>query len=296
MKELFSKIKIILSLVYLSNIATFQDNELHLQLNGYKNRDYIIMLDKFDYKENYEELFNIYYWCMCDGNITDKISLARNIISIHCKYSDILDIDNKTLASIKSNYDLYLKENVKQYIELKNKAIEFINKTIKDSSQIIIEFVNNLKKNIATFLTFIIGTILANIISGGNLDNIFTDDIVAICCWILLGSFGYLYISLREVNFKINIYKKEYTQLKHSYKDFLDENDINDIFGNDKAYIENLKMIQRLRKNYMLLWAGMIMITIFSLCVFKNFNFIMYVFDTVKPIMHFIIDIKQIIN
>ena len=238
MKELFSKLKIILSLVYLSNIATFQDDELHLKLNGYKNRDYIIMLNKFEYKENYEELFNIYYWCVNDGNIADKMSLARNIISIHCKYSDILDIDKKTLASIKSNYDLYLKENVKQYIDLKNKAIEFINKSIKESSEIIIDFVNNLKKNIATFLTFIIGTILANIISEGNLDNIFTDDIVAICCWILLGSFVYLYISLREVDFKISIYKKEYIQLKDSYKDFLDENDINDIFCNDKAYIE----------------------------------------------------------
>lgn len=290
MKDLFAKIRCILSLIYICNISRIENGRLHLQLNGYRNKDYVIELEKFQYKTIFEEFFNIYFWTVCDGNATDKMSLARNIMSIHCKYSDILDIDKKTLASIKSNYDLYLRENVNQYIELKNKVVEFAIKTAKETNEIILDFVDNLKKNMATFITFILGTIIANIVSDNPLDNIFTNDIVAICCWILLGSLGYMYISLKEVDFKVNRYKKEYMQLKESYKDFLDESDINEIFENDKSYKENIVEIEKMREKYKRIWFLLIFVTFLGICLFKNFNFIEYSFNIVKPtdcfIMH----------
>lgn len=287
-KEIFAKIRCLLSLIYICNISRIDNGKLYLQLNGYRNKEYIIDINEFQYRPIYEEFFNIYIWAVSDGNITDKMSLVRNIMSIHCKYSDILEIDKKTLASIKSNYDLYLRENVNKYIELKNKVVEFAIKMSKESNEIILDFISNLKKNIATFVTFILGTIIANVVSDKPLDNIFTDDIVAICCWILLGSFVYLFISLKETDFKIRRYKEEYKQLKKSYTDFLDESDINDIFENDKSYIENIKEIESIKQKYKNIWIFMIIITFIAICIFKNFNFLEYTFNNIKPLFVFL--------
>ena len=74
----------------------------------------------FKYEKIYDEFYKIYRWIFQDSNEYDKIELTRHVISIHCKYSDILNIDEKTFLSIKSNYNIYLKENVDKYIELKN--------------------------------------------------------------------------------------------------------------------------------------------------------------------------------
>ena len=174
-----------------------------------------------------------YYQKILIYKLLDKMELIRNVFSIHCKYSSILDIDKTTFESIKSNYKIYLRKNIDKYIELKNKVIEFMITASKTTNDIIMEFIDCLKKNIATFITFIIGTILANILSDTPLDNIFTNDIIAICCWILIGSLFYLIISVKELNFKKERYSKEYESLKKSYKDILDKDDIDEIFNKD---------------------------------------------------------------
>ncbi|WP_211047310.1 hypothetical protein, partial [Pectobacterium versatile] len=60
-------------------------------------------------------LFDIYEWIYNQGNFVDKIGLARNIISIHTQDNSILNIPKSVLKSIESSFDIYLKDNVKQY-------------------------------------------------------------------------------------------------------------------------------------------------------------------------------------
>jgi len=64
-------------------------------------------------------LREIFDWVYTDGNYTDKIGLARNLISIHLKNDNLLTLDEGTIHSLESGYDIYLKDNVKQYIEIK---------------------------------------------------------------------------------------------------------------------------------------------------------------------------------
>ena len=77
-----------------------------------RNRDYIIKLNEFNYKSQYEEFYRIFCWIFQDANEYDKIALTRNVIGMYCKYSHILDIDEKTFLAIKSNYNIYLKEDL----------------------------------------------------------------------------------------------------------------------------------------------------------------------------------------
>lgn len=63
----------------------------------------------------------MYSWIFTDGNAADKAIIARNVLSLHCKYSSLIDIDELAFASMQSNYNLYLRNNVNQYLELKTK-------------------------------------------------------------------------------------------------------------------------------------------------------------------------------
>ena len=104
----------------------------------------------------------------------------------------LLEIDEKTFLSIKSNYNIYLKENVDKYIELKNKLTEFIMNTSNQINDVIGNFIGNFEKNIVAFITFILGTIIANVVSDSPLDNILTKDVITIILAILAGSLVYL--------------------------------------------------------------------------------------------------------
>ena len=110
--ERLKKIKIIFSLLYIADYSAIDDENIKLKLNGYRNKDYLIKIKDFNYLDKYEEFYKIYEWIFQDANECDKMALTRNVISMYCKYTDILDIDEKTFLAIKSNYNIYLKENV----------------------------------------------------------------------------------------------------------------------------------------------------------------------------------------
>lgn len=291
-KRKFLIIRTLLSIIYISNYSSIDEYTLKVQLNGYRNNNYDIDLEKYIYEENHKEFFRIYMWVVSDGNIVDKIGIVRNIISMHCKYSSLLDIDDKTFSSIKSNYDLYLKDNVSKYIELKNALTEFVIKTSQEINNITLEFIDSLKKNIGAFITFILGTLIANIVSDNKLDNIFTNDILAICYLMLGGSMIYLLISLGELNFKFNRYKEDYKQLKTSYTDVLDTDDINHIFENDKTYKKNKEIVNRIKVKFTIMWIMVILVIGLGLTIYKNIdvvslfkNLFLNIFNMLKQVV-----------
>lgn len=288
-KEKFSKIRTILSIIYISNISKIENEKLDVHLSGYQNKDFQIDLENLVNRDNYEDIYEIYKWTYKEGNISDKINLVRNVISLHCKYSGILEIDNKTFASIKSNYEIYLKKNLDKYIELKNKATEFTMQTYTQINDISLDFISSLKKNIIAFVTFLLGTILTNVVSDSKLDNILTNDIVAICYWLLAGSIVYLVISIFELNFKFNRYTNSYFQLKNSYKDLLDDDDIEEIFEKDKGYIENKELISEIKIKYAILWTIFIIGTGIAIAIFKNI-------DVISKMQMIMKNIQAIIN
>lgn len=258
--ERFNIIKTLLSLAYIVDYSSIEGDYLKLKLNGYRNKDYVIDIKKFVYINKYDEFYKIYTWIFQEGNEFDKISLTRHVMSMYCKYSDILDIDERTFLSIKSNYNIYLKENVDKYIELKNKVMEFISETTMQVNTIINDFIDSFKKNIASFLTFFLGTIIANLVSDSPLDNILTKDIKRLLMCILAGSFIYLIFSILECCFKFISYKNSYLYLKKSYEDVLNENDLKIIFDNDNDYKKNKNIVKTMITLFSILWLILIIV------------------------------------
>ena len=113
----------ILSACLLASNSFIQDGKLKLQIMGQRSMEYHDTLENIQGNNN---LYKIYNWIYSGGSIVDKVIIARNIICLHCKYESLLNISDGVMASIQTNYNLYLRDNVTQYLELKNKVAEFI--------------------------------------------------------------------------------------------------------------------------------------------------------------------------
>lgn len=245
---IFSRICTILSLAYLSTTSSIQNNQLYIQITGQRNLDYTFDLSSINPNP---ELYNIYYWIFTDGNTVDKSLLARNSISAHCKFTDISNLDGKTFSSIQANYNLYLKNNVAQYIDLTNAMASFICESVNNISDCLSQLFGHFKTNLLAVLSFIFTVFLANIVSDQPLENIFTYDIVMVLFAVLGGSLCYYFISLSEVIIKKQRITKQYNNLVSHYKNILSEDDIAIITNEDR----NLTEAQTLLKRGMILWS-----------------------------------------
>ena len=210
-------------------------------------------------------LYKIYDWIYSGGNNIDKALIARNIICLHCKYEPLLLLDLKVLAAIQSNYNLYLKENVTQYLELKNKVAEFITGIVSKTGEYATELLDKFKTNLIAIFGFLFTVIIANIVSDQPLDNIFTRDVTVILEFVLVGSFVYLFISYKQSKYQMKKVYDSYDELKKSYNQILTDDDIKECFKNDLIITEMKKTIKRSQMIYLIIWSCFLIILLIAL-------------------------------
>lgn len=269
--SLFEKIKMILSLAYISNTANIENDSLIIHIMGQRNVNYKTDLDIDKLKVN-NQFYKIYKWVYTDGNPVDKAIIARSLISLHCKLTDLLNIDEAIFSSIKSNYELYQKDNVVQYLELKNKLSEYILDACTKINDISHLLMDRLKNNILAFLTFMLTAFLANLLSDSPLNNIFTKDVASIIYLVLTGSIIYLIISLEETKSTMKKLDKSYQKLKENYDGLLDENDIKNIFKDDEILNENKEEVKRVANMIKVVWIILILLCFIVTFVRSNSN------------------------
>ena len=120
---LFRKLKVALSYIYLANTATVVNGKAILQFDP-SSKGYEYELSQLTESAIVPQ---IYEWVFKDDSCVDKAGIARRIINTYCHDREsILTIDEKVLNSIKSDYVIYQKSHVDQYIDMKNKISEFI--------------------------------------------------------------------------------------------------------------------------------------------------------------------------
>lgn len=268
LEERFSNAKTILSLIYLANSAFLIDGKLALQISGHKN-----ITCSYDLTTGYEkfinhEIYNIYNWIYTDGNPVDKAIIARNIISLHCKYVDLIDTDEKTFPSIQSNYSVYQKNNVSQYIDLKNKLADQIVKITSQSGDIVMGLVDRIKNNLFANLTFLATAFLTKVLSGKE-KVVFTSEITWFSYIILIGSLAFVGIGSHEVRFKLKKLRDGYSALKDSYLDLLDERDIKEIFKDDKVLNDNILEVNKIKNCLVVGWVVFLFLII---CIIESYS------------------------
>lgn len=258
-KPLFEKLATILSLIYVASSASISEADLNIQINGQRATTYSFKLSSIHKNSKW---LSIYYWIYTDGNPTDKALIAHNVISLHCKYVDLLDIDEKVFDSIKSNYNLYLRNNVVHYLDLKKDISRFIQDVVTQVGDYAVSILNKFKTNLIAIFGFLFTVVLTRVGTAQKWDNIFSRDTIYIIEIVIIGSFVYLVISFFEACYKLKKTKQAYKALKSNYKDILSEAEIMEAFGEDKLLTDTETSTRKGIAWWSSIWAVLLIITI----------------------------------
>ena len=248
----FGKLCCLLSMIYVATSASLDKDKVVPQITGQWSISYEISIDSIKINDN---IYKMYSWIFTDGNATDKAIIARNVLSLHCKYNSLIDVDELAFASMQSNYNLYLRNNVNQYLDLKNKVADYICDVVAKTGEYATTILDRFKQNLVALIGFFLTTIIANIVSINPLDNIFTKDITVLVYAILAGSILFLVISIIETNYKIKTIQKTYLQLKENYSGILSQDDISEIYKDDELFNATKKEIRNKTIIFSIIWV-----------------------------------------
>lgn len=173
--------------------------------------------------------FNIYKWVYSNGGLFDKIGIARNIISLNIN-ENTLALNADTFSSILSNYQIYEKENSLQYIELRNKISDILLGLQEKIDKISDSYLDGMKKNIFTIISFIITTVVIRMIGKQDVITGFSKPILVLISALLIASFIYMWLCLYEISKKIKLFKRHYSQISSRYEKLLCKNELENVF------------------------------------------------------------------
>ncbi len=276
--SLFNRLATILSVVYLFDITTLKANELDFKINGYKSIKGTVDLTAIQESET-KEYFNIYDWVYTGGNLNDKIGLARNIISLHFFASGKLELKGIPFQSIQSSFKVYEKQNIKQYIEIRNKISDQLLDFNNRANKVIETFASGFQKSALALITFYFSAIAIKVLGNGNFVDVFTLDTTVLSIVFLAGSLIYFFVAKWEVKEQRKRFVDSYTNLKERYTDLLEKDDIQRILNNDKEFNSDVKFIDDKLKNYSKLWLWFYAFFVRNLLLFLTYN-LSQLFDT----------------
>lgn len=252
----FRKLTLISSLTFICDASRFdtEKREITFRLNGYRLYANAFP-DTLEFNNAIsDEFYEIYLWIYSDGNIIDKIGIARNIISLHIRNDgNLLSLERGTINSIESGFQIYLKENVHQYIEVKNKLTEFIQSASEKANSISASFGTAYKTTIFSLYSFFASTFLLQILDDNNVVLINNQLFIIFLVFMLISAF-IMRNSKAEVIVEIERFKESYIGLKRRYQDLLLEQDISRILDNDSQHENDLRYIQERLASYSRLW------------------------------------------
>lgn len=273
--ERFQRLGKILLISSIFDITDLTKENFYYKLNGYKSISESIDVDNINIR-NLNDFYNIYLWIYSSGSILDKIGLARNLISLHLKKDSSLELEGDVFESLKSSYKIYEIQNVKQYIEVRNKMSDQILDYGKRVASFTDNFANGFQKSALSLVTFFSSLIVTRILATpkNNSDFIMYSTLITL---VFIGiTLVYMIISRYELNEQESRFKKSYEDFKKRYTDLLTEEDITRILNNDEEHNSDLLYIKKKKKWYTTLWIIVLVLILISTIVY-------YIYGNANP-------------
>lgn len=261
--DFFHKLSSVLSLSFLSNSLAFVANDhISYKMNGYKT----VFCDSFYINElaKYGKLlYKIYAWVYEGGNSVDKLGLVRNVLSIHLDSNGLIRFDNEAWEAIQSNYQVYLKDNIQSYLEIKNKIGEFIIDATTKTYSMADELLESLKNNVLVLLTFILTVVLVNGLKDNGSATVFSNSYLLVVIILSLVSAFWLVMSRAETmnRFDSTTETIKYI-LKLNYDKIIMEGEINSIV--DPVISKNRDYLESQLSRYTYWWSGLLILFVLT--------------------------------
>lgn len=258
--------------MYLFDYISLTQTQLNLKIDGFKTVSYSINVSKIENlsldKNTIDQLFEVYNWVLGGGYIADKFSIARNILSINLDF-DNLKISSPVIDSIKSNFRIYEKDNVHQYIQLRNDISSLLVDLQTKINDIVDNFSNDFKNNLLVLVSFFTSVIVFGVISDDSPFAYFSNHIIILSWAFILISLLYWWYSYCEINKKINLFYKHYSQIKSRYEALLDDAELKDIFEecNPDKFGTHSSFLKWQCKHFSILWIVSLLILFMALLI-----------------------------
>ena len=173
--ELFNKLNYIFILIFLSDFTEIQQNKILIKILGYKTFSYELDFQKLNY-DSLNEYRKIFKWVYSEkSKIEDKVSIARNILTIYLK-DDSPKIDDKVFPSILSANKAYIKDNISRYIDIRNKLHNQLEKVTEEINKAVHSFFSNFQKSIFTFISFYLTIFVLKIYTKPNIESLLNKE------------------------------------------------------------------------------------------------------------------------
>ncbi|MDV3462291.1 hypothetical protein CMV04_14850 [Elizabethkingia anophelis] len=265
--EQFKKLAKILLISSIFDITDLSRECFTFKLNGYKSISSSYYIKDIT-TNSLEDYYKIYQWIYSSGNIVDKIGLARNIISLHLKKDSCLELEGDVYESLRSSYKIYEKQNIKQYIEVRNKMSDQILDYSKRVITITDNFASGFQRSALSLVTFFSSLIVSKILAApkNNSDFILYSTIIT---FVFIGvTFTYMMISRSELKDQKNRFIKSYKDFKKRYTDLLTREDIERILNNDEEHKSDLSFITKKMRWYTTLWIIILLLIFIATLIY----------------------------
>lgn len=267
--DLFNTLKLAFSIIFLADITSLDDKTLTATIKGYRHVIGTIQLDGSKDAEIAAAYHEIYQWAYVDGSITDKLGIARNLLSIHIVGNALRSLQDGSMPAIISNYSIYLKDSVKQYIEIKNKLSDQIQKQSEKASEMVKSIGSYLKASIFSVYSFVITTFIIRSMSKTSPDGLFSNDIYIVFIMFIFLSIGTLIYAYKEAEAELCRFESIYESFKSRFDDLLSKSDRDRILQNDKEYKRDVAYIKKSRKRAVYLWLSCLLVVFTFVTIIK---------------------------
>lgn len=259
--SIFNQVCLLLSACFIADFSSIVKEGVKLRISGFKmlvsETGAGVDVLAFD-AQSAEQWYKIYDWCYTGGYTMDRLSIARNLISLNCANHNTLELNPSTLDAIKSNFKIFEKDNVRQYIKVRNDLSKDLLDLQDKINNIVEGFTGDFRKNVVGLGTFFLTLVVVRVVANGQWTGAFSTQIVVLSFVFIALSVVLLIHSRRNLEQKEKLYTKHYGQLRERYKLLLSTKEADKIFedsdpnkvGTHSNYIKCQK------KTYTWIWIG----------------------------------------
>ena len=271
--NLFNTLKLAFSITFIADVSSMSAQELTATVKGYRHITGTIGLTNSSDAQIAATYYEIFLWAYNEGGVTDKLGIAKNLLSIHIEKYDFRDMRSGALQAMVSNHSIYLKENVRQYIDIKNKLSEQIQKQSEKASDMVKTIGSYLKTSVFTVYSFIVTTFIIRSLSKTASEGTFTTGIYYIFLMFILLSTGTLIYAYLESESELNRFKAIYESFKTRYDDLLSNSDRDRILQNDADFKRDCAYIEQSRRRALTLWISTLIAVFAFVSLIKFLNY-----------------------
>lgn len=251
-----SLIQSLLSLAYISNRASFNDDDLDYEFWETPIRFGNCSISERDDLCN-SKIYELYRWIYSSGEISDKFKITRKMICLLSENQDILPIKKETNEAIHNSYDLFIEKDVEAYLNALSTLAESINLYCDHVADSVTSLTNDFRKSLTAILGVVATVVLVKLIENSSSIGVLDEWMTVILFFALTIAFIFGLISLGMCLSRINFYKKMVKELKESYIGIFDKEQLEAEINGRQQYAEAVKYSKRWMVSLLVIWLGL---------------------------------------